>query len=174
MASLCNPWFTTTNLSYTFPIFETSATTLRYYWYMLQHTDVEGFTSVRADFSHSRESRVWTSMNHMPAMLMFTRIHETSHQHPSFHKPVLFYCFQAAVAPHWSAPGFCRSVVASSSKGMTADKDQQGYVSDSFWLSHGWSKAFPPHHFEIYLYYKWSLVVLCGKWNFIIMKKTCE
>ena len=28
MASLCNPWFTTTNLSYRFPIFETSATAL--------------------------------------------------------------------------------------------------------------------------------------------------
>ena len=28
MASLCHPWFTTTNLSYRFPIFETSATTL--------------------------------------------------------------------------------------------------------------------------------------------------
>ena len=26
MFSLCHPWFTTTNLSYTFPIFETSAT----------------------------------------------------------------------------------------------------------------------------------------------------
>ena len=29
MASLCHPWFTTTNLSYRFPIFETSATALR-------------------------------------------------------------------------------------------------------------------------------------------------
>ena len=28
MASLCHPWFTTTNLSYRFPIFETSATAL--------------------------------------------------------------------------------------------------------------------------------------------------
>ena len=28
MASLCHPWFTTTNLSYWFPIFETSATAL--------------------------------------------------------------------------------------------------------------------------------------------------
>ena len=28
MASLCHPWFTTTNFSYRFPIFETSATTL--------------------------------------------------------------------------------------------------------------------------------------------------
>ena len=27
--SLCHPWFTTTNLSYRFPIFETSATALR-------------------------------------------------------------------------------------------------------------------------------------------------
>ena len=35
--SLCHPWFTTTNLSYSFPIFETSATAcrlVRYYWYM--------------------------------------------------------------------------------------------------------------------------------------------
>jgi hypothetical protein len=29
MDSLCHPWFTTTNLSYRFPIFETSATALR-------------------------------------------------------------------------------------------------------------------------------------------------
>ena len=29
MASLCHPWFTTANLSYRFPIFETSATALR-------------------------------------------------------------------------------------------------------------------------------------------------
>jgi hypothetical protein len=28
VASLCHPWFTTTNLSYRFPIFETSATAL--------------------------------------------------------------------------------------------------------------------------------------------------
>ena len=28
MASLCHPWFTTTNFSYRFPIFETSATAL--------------------------------------------------------------------------------------------------------------------------------------------------
>ena len=28
MASLCHPWFTTTNLSYRFPLFETSATAL--------------------------------------------------------------------------------------------------------------------------------------------------
>ena len=34
MDSLCHPWFTTTNLSYRFPIFETSAHRLvRYYWY---------------------------------------------------------------------------------------------------------------------------------------------
>ena len=29
MDSLCHPWFTTTNLSYSYPIFETSATALR-------------------------------------------------------------------------------------------------------------------------------------------------
>ena len=35
MDSLCHPWFTTTNLSYRFPTFETSATALCgiYYWY---------------------------------------------------------------------------------------------------------------------------------------------
>ena len=33
VASLCHPWFTTTNLSYRFPIFEISATAVRYYWY---------------------------------------------------------------------------------------------------------------------------------------------
>ena len=39
MFSLCHPWFTTTNLSYTFPILETSATAscgstgMRYLWW---------------------------------------------------------------------------------------------------------------------------------------------
>ena len=38
MDSLCHPWFTTTNLSYRFPIFETSATSLvRYYWYITHY-----------------------------------------------------------------------------------------------------------------------------------------
>ena len=36
MASLCHPWFTTTKLSYRFPIFETSATALcGCIWYMM-------------------------------------------------------------------------------------------------------------------------------------------
>ena len=45
MASLCHPWFTTTNLSYRFPIFETSATALcgttgiYIYIYIYMHID---------------------------------------------------------------------------------------------------------------------------------------
>ena len=44
MASLCHPWFTATNLSYRFPIFETSATALcgttGNYIYTIQHVIV--------------------------------------------------------------------------------------------------------------------------------------
>jgi len=48
VASLCHPWFTTTNLSYRFPIFETSATALCgttgifvvVYYYLIIHTHI--------------------------------------------------------------------------------------------------------------------------------------
>ena len=47
MFSLCHPWFTTTNLSYTFPILETSATascgstgTITYFYHLLSTMDI--------------------------------------------------------------------------------------------------------------------------------------
>ena len=49
MASLCHPWFTTTNLSYRFPIFETSATALC--GTTGKHTDIYTFTYV---YIHTR------------------------------------------------------------------------------------------------------------------------
>ena len=60
MASLCHPWFTTTKLSYRFPIFETSATALcgttgiwwytmiydGIWWYMMVYDGVWWYTMV--------------------------------------------------------------------------------------------------------------------------------
>ena len=44
--TLCHMWFTTTNLSYRFPIFETSAAALvRYYWYITNMMIYSGHTS---------------------------------------------------------------------------------------------------------------------------------
>ena len=51
MALLCHPWFTTTNLSYRFPIFETSATALCgttgiivYYWEVVPSLNSNNYT----------------------------------------------------------------------------------------------------------------------------------
>ena len=70
VASLCHPWFTTTNLSYRFPIFETSATALcgttgtylqpsKRIIYLLYK--VSYFRLVRKLRHHLRKSSCWSS-----------------------------------------------------------------------------------------------------------------
>ena len=66
VASLCHPWFTTTNLSYWFPIFETSATALcgttgtqKYFYTEMLHTEMTSHTET---FLHIHNFTFYTEM----------------------------------------------------------------------------------------------------------------
>ena len=74
MASLCHPWFTTTNFSYRFPIFETSATALcgttgiQLYLYMdigISILNHDSRSAIDIDNQHSYMSfHEWSKITH--------------------------------------------------------------------------------------------------------------
>ena len=80
--SLCHPWFTTTNLFYRFPIFETSATALRgtigRYWerpwrWVTYHPYLGDFGWMNIYFHHPFVKTMVGSRSKWPGFLMFVK-----------------------------------------------------------------------------------------------------
>ena len=64
MSLLCHPWFTTTNFSYRFPILETSATALRYYWYVYNSLHFHIYWRCSTSNIASQPSKPFSSKRH--------------------------------------------------------------------------------------------------------------